>query len=102
MYRGRYVPCNGETGQSVKGIRKSARLSAGCMGRSRACREVCELLGEVVFPDTKKNLQLRAESGKRRDRRQIPACKAGERTGYDAIHDTVHEWQRMKRDMKRL
>jgi rubrerythrin len=50
-----------------------------------------ELLGEVVFPDTKKNLQLRveAELGACRGKKDI-AVKA-KQLNYDAIHDTVHE-----------
>ncbi len=50
-----------------------------------------ELLGEVVFPDTKKNLELRAEA-------EFGACKGkkdiatkAKQLNYDAIHDTVHE-----------
>ncbi len=50
-----------------------------------------ELLGEVVFADTKKNLQLRAdaECGACKGKKDI-ATKA-KQLGYDAIHDTVHE-----------
>lgn len=50
-----------------------------------------ELLGEVVFPDTKKNLQLRvqAEHGATQGKKDL-ATKA-KQLGYDAIHDTVHE-----------
>lgn len=50
-----------------------------------------ELLGEVVFPDTKKNLELRvaAEFGACKGKKEI-ATKA-KQLGYDAIHDTVHE-----------
>ena len=50
-----------------------------------------ELLGEVVFPDTKKNLQLRveAEYGACQGKKDI-AVKA-KQLNYDAIHDTVHE-----------
>ena len=50
-----------------------------------------ELLGEVVFPDTKKNLQLRveAEYGACQGKKDI-ATKA-KQLNYDAIHDTVHE-----------
>ena len=50
-----------------------------------------ELLGEIVFADTKKNLQLRVEA-------EYGACEGKKRTaakakqlGLDAIHDTVHE-----------
>lgn len=50
-----------------------------------------ELLGEVVYADTKKNLELRvaAEHGACAGKKEI-ATKAKE-LGYDAIHDTVHE-----------
>jgi rubrerythrin len=50
-----------------------------------------ELLGEVVFSDTKKNLQLRldAENGACEGKKKI-ATRAKE-LNYDAIHDTVHE-----------
>jgi rubrerythrin len=50
-----------------------------------------ELLGEVVYPDTKKNLQLRVEA-------EFGACQGkkglatkAKQLNYDAIHDTVHE-----------
>ncbi len=50
-----------------------------------------ELLGEVVVPDTKKNLQMRveAEYGATKGKKDL-ATKA-KKLGYDAIHDTVHE-----------
>jgi len=50
-----------------------------------------ELLGEVVFPDTKKNLELRvaAEAGACEGKLKI--AKRAKELGYDAIHDTVHE-----------
>ena len=50
-----------------------------------------ELLGEVVYPDTKKNVSLRAmaEHGAC-DGKKALATRAKE-LGYDAIHDTVHE-----------
>lgn len=50
-----------------------------------------ELLGEVVFADTKKNLELRvaAENGACAGKKEI-ATKA-KQLGLDAIHDTVHE-----------
>lgn len=50
-----------------------------------------ELLGEVVYADTKKNLQLRveAEFGACQGKKDI-AVKA-KQLNYDAIHDTVHE-----------
>lgn len=50
-----------------------------------------ELLGEVVYPDTKKNLMLRAEAecGACMGKKEL-ATRAKE-LGYDAVHDTVHE-----------
>lgn len=50
-----------------------------------------ELLGEVVYPDTKKNVTLRAmaEHGAC-EGKKILATRAKE-LGYDAVHDTVHE-----------
>lgn len=50
-----------------------------------------ELLGEIVHPDTKKNLILReeAEYGACMGKKEL-ATRAKE-LGYDAIHDTVHE-----------
>ena len=50
-----------------------------------------ELLGEVVWADTKKNLQMRVEA-------EFGACKGkkelavmAKQLEHDAIHDTVHE-----------
>ena len=53
-----------------------------------------ELLGEVVFADTKKNLELRvaAENGACEGKKKL-ATRAKE-LGLDAIHDTVHEMAR--------
>lgn len=50
-----------------------------------------EMLGDVVYADTKKNLQLRveAEFGACQGKKDI-ATKA-KQLNYDAIHDTVHE-----------
>ncbi|HEX2939238.1 MAG TPA: NADH peroxidase [Ruminiclostridium sp.] len=50
-----------------------------------------ELMGDVVLPDTKKNLEMRVEA-------EYGACKGkkdladlAKKLNYDAIHDTVHE-----------
>ena len=50
-----------------------------------------ELLGEVVYADTRKNLELRvaAEHGATQGKKDL-ATRAKE-LNYDAIHDTVHE-----------
>ena len=50
-----------------------------------------ELLGEVVFADTKKNLQLRAEAECGATAGKFELAKKAKELGYDAIHDTVHE-----------
>lgn len=52
---------------------------------------LAELLGEVLWADTRKNLEARvlAENGACAGKKQI-ATRAKE-LGYDAIHDTVHE-----------
>ncbi|MBP3361236.1 MAG: NADH peroxidase [Clostridia bacterium] len=50
-----------------------------------------ELLGEVVFPDTKKNLQLRVEAECGATAGKLDIAKRAKELGYDAIHDTVHE-----------
>lgn len=53
-----------------------------------------ELLGEVVTPSTKKNLELRvaAENGATAGKFEI--AKKAKALGLDAIHDTVHEMAR--------
>ena len=50
-----------------------------------------ELLGEIVYPDTKKNVTLRAEAecGACLGKKEL-ATRA-KQLAYDAIHDTVHE-----------
>lgn len=50
-----------------------------------------ELLGEVVFPDTKKNLQLRSDAECGATAGKLELAKRAKELGYDAIHDTVHE-----------
>ena len=53
-----------------------------------------ELLGEVVTPSTKKNLELRitAENGATKGKNDL--AKKAKALGLDAIHDTVHEMAR--------
>lgn len=50
-----------------------------------------ELLGEVVLPDTKKNLEMRvdAEHGACQGKKDLATL--AKKLNYDAIHDTVHE-----------
>ncbi len=50
-----------------------------------------ELLGEVVFADTRKNLQLRADAEAGACMGKLKIAKRAKELGYDAIHDTVHE-----------
>jgi len=50
-----------------------------------------ELLGEVVYPDTKKNLELRLAAEHGATQGKLDIAKRAKELGYDAIHDTVHE-----------
>lgn len=50
-----------------------------------------ELLGEVVFPDTKKNLSLRVEAEFGATQGKKDLATLAKKLNYDAIHDTVHE-----------
>jgi rubrerythrin len=50
-----------------------------------------EMLGEVVFPDTRKNLQLRADAEQGACAGKLAIAKKAKELGYDAVHDTVHE-----------
>ncbi|MDR3271238.1 MAG: NADH peroxidase [Peptococcaceae bacterium] len=50
-----------------------------------------ELLGEVVYADTKKNLKLRAEAENGATAGKKAIATRAKELGLDAIHDTVHE-----------
>lgn len=50
-----------------------------------------ELLGEVVAPCTKTNLQRRVEAEGGACSGKLDIAKRAKELGYDAIHDTVHE-----------
>ena len=50
-----------------------------------------ELIGEVVFPSTKKNLELRVEAEYGACQGKLSIAKKAKELGLDAIHDTVHE-----------
>lgn len=50
-----------------------------------------ELLGEVVYADTKKNLTLRVEAESRGTESKFKIAKKAKQLDYDAVHDTVHE-----------
>ena len=50
-----------------------------------------ELLGEVVTPSTKKNLELRVEAECGACAGKLEIAKRAKALNYDAIHDTVHE-----------
>ncbi|MBE6425492.1 MAG: NADH peroxidase [Planctomycetaceae bacterium] len=50
-----------------------------------------ELLGEVVAPCTKKNLQMRVDAETGACSSKFDIAKRAKQLGYDAIHDTVHE-----------
>ena len=50
-----------------------------------------ELLGEVVTPSTKKNLELRVDAEYGACEGKLAIAKKAKALGLDAIHDTVHE-----------
>ena len=53
-----------------------------------------ELLGEVVTPSTKKNLELRVEAENGATAGKVEIAKLAKSLNLDAIHDTVHEMAR--------
>lgn len=53
-----------------------------------------ELLGEVVTPSTKKNLEMRVDAENGATRGKTELAKKAKELGLDAIHDTVHEMAR--------
>jgi rubrerythrin len=53
-----------------------------------------ELLGEVVSPDSKVNLELRVDAEYGATAGKVELAKLAKELGYDAIHDTVHEMAR--------
>jgi len=50
-----------------------------------------ELLGEVVFPSTKKNLELRVDAEYGACEGKLALAKKAKMLNLDAVHDTVHE-----------
>ena len=50
-----------------------------------------ELLGEMVFADTKKNLQLSLDTEFDECEREKRVATKAKQLGLDAVHDTVHE-----------
>jgi len=53
-----------------------------------------ELLGEVVTPSTKKNLELRVAAENGATQGKVNIAKRAKELNLDAIHDTVHEMAR--------
>lgn len=53
-----------------------------------------ELLGEVVSPESKVNLELRVDAEYGATAGKVELAKLAKELGYDAIHDTVHEMAR--------
>ena len=51
----------------------------------------CELLGEVVSPSTKANLEARVAAEAGACKGKFALAKRAKELGYDAVHDTVHE-----------
>lgn len=61
------------------------------MEEAEHAAKFAELLGEVVTPSTKKNLELRSEAECGATAGKFELAKRAKELGYDAIHDTVHE-----------
>ena len=53
-----------------------------------------ELLGEVVYDSTEKNLTVRVEAENGATAGKVELAKKAKELGLDAIHDTVHEMAR--------
>lgn len=53
-----------------------------------------ELLGEVVTPSTKKNLEMRVEAENGATAGKVELASLAKKLNLDAIHDTVHEMAR--------
>ena len=53
-----------------------------------------ELLGEVVTPSTKKNLEMRVDAENGATAGKFDLAKRAKELNLDAIHDTVHEMAR--------
>ena len=54
----------------------------------------CELLGELISPSTKKNLEMRVDAENGATKGKFELAKRAKEEGLDAIHDTVHEMAR--------
>ena len=66
-------------------------MSRQAIREAEHAAKFAELLGEVVTPSTKKNLELRAEAECGATAGKLELAKRAKELGYDAIHDTVHE-----------
>ena len=53
-----------------------------------------ELLGEVLTPSTKKNLEMRVDAENGATAGKVDLAKRAKELNLDAIHDTVHEMAR--------
>ena len=69
----------------------SAAFTKYAFEEAEHAAKFAELLGEVVTPSTKKNLQLRADAEAGACAGKFELAKRAKALGYDAIHDTVHE-----------
>lgn len=54
----------------------------------------CEMLGELVTPCTKTNLEMRVAAENGATAGKTALAKRAKEEGFDAIHDTVHEMAR--------
>ena len=94
MHRGGYVPCHGKSG-SPRGIAPDRRvLAKAAYEEAEHAAKFAELLGDVVTPSTKRNLELRVEAENGATLGKFELAKMAKEYGLDAIHDTVHEMAR--------
>ena len=66
----------------------------GAYEEAEHAAKFAELLGEVVTPSTKKNLEMRVEAENGATAGKTDLAKRAKAANLDAIHDTVHEMAR--------
>lgn len=64
------------------------------MEEAEHAAKFAELLGEVVTPSTKKNLEMRVDAENGATAGKVELATMAKKNNLDAIHDTVHEMAR--------
>ena len=81
------TPLSSPKGKPYKTIRRSYRT----WEEAEHAAKFAELLGEVVTPSTKKNLEMRVAAENGATAGKFDLAKRAKAANLDAIHDTVHE-----------